>query len=313
MLKFIKEYFNLSNTEQKGIIGLLLIILFIFVGTRIFFMFQPAGEIPQNNTALLAQFYEDSINYDNSNETTNISSNVISKKEIKYFNFNPNTATKKELELLGFDSKTANILINFRNKGGKFYKKEDLKKVYGVSEELYLNVEAYIIIPQKEFPKKEYIYQDEKKIEKIISDDDALYKKENSTPIIVNINTADSITLTNIKGIGATYASRIIKYRNLLGGFNSTEQLKEVYGINNEVYAGLENQIKVAGTVKQINVNTASWAELKNHPYINSNMANIITKYVKSNGKVSNLDKILNPSIFDEQTIQKIKPYLKAE
>lgn len=311
MLKFIKEYFNLSNTEQKGIIGLVLIILFVFIGTRLFFMFQPAAEIPQDNTSILAQFYEDSTSFQKQEKyADNYSPEEI--ETISYFKFNPNTVSKKELKLLGFDGKTANILINFRNKGGKFYKKEDLKKVYGVNEQLYNKLEPYISIPQKEYAKKNYTYQDEEKIDKIKSDYQKEVKKDYQ-PVIVNINTADSITLTNIKGIGATYASRIIKYRNLLGGFNSTEQLKEVYGINNEVYAGLENQIKVVGTVKQINVNTASWAELKNHPYINSNMANIITKYVKSNGKVSDLDKILNPSIFDEQTIQKIKPYLKAE
>jgi len=308
MLKFFKEYFNLSNTEQRGIIGLLLIILFVFVGTRLFFMFQPAAEIPKDNTILLAKFYEDSTSNYIKTPTTNNENLIKEKKEIKYFKFDPNTVSKSELELLGFDSKTANILINYREKDGKFYQKEDLKKVYGVSDELYNNVTAYITIPQKVYSKKANSTNKEEEIETNIKEE-----KVTSSPIIVNINTADSIQLMQIKGIGKTYANRIIKYRNLLGGFNNVHQLKEVYGIDEEVYEGLETQIEVSGAVEQINVNTATWKELVSHPYIDANMAGIITKYIKANGKVSNLDKILNPNVFDQATIQKIKPYLKAE
>ena len=312
MLKFFKEYFNLSNNEQRGIIGLLLIILFVFVGTRIFLMFKPAAEIPQDNTSLLAEFYEDSVSY-NTKEPKFENDKKDLKAEIKitYFKFNPNLASKNELMQLGFSEKAANVLINYRNKGGQFYKKEDLKKVYGVSNQLYANLESYIDIPKKEYTNNKY--QNNYKKEESKTNTYNNEEKIDYTPIIVNINTADSIQLIQIKGIGKIYAARIIKYRNLLGGFKETQQIKEVYGINEEVYEALKNQIEVGGTVQKINVNTATWAELKNHPYINSNMAGIITKYIKANGKVTDLDKILNPNIFDEQTINKVKPYLSTE
>ena len=312
MLKFFKEYFNLSNNEQRGIIGLLLIILFVFVGTRIFLMFKPAAEIPQDNTSLLAEFYEDSVSY-NTKEPKFENDKKDLKAEIKitYFKFNPNLASKNELMQLGFSEKAANVLINYRNKGGQFYKKEDLKKVYGVSNQLYANLESYIDIPKKEYTNNKY--QNNYKKEESKTNTYNNEEKIDYTPIIVNINTADSIQLIQIKGIGKIYAARIIKYRNLLGGFKEPQQIKEVYGINEEVYEALKNQIEVGGTVQKINVNTATWAELKNHPYINSNMAGIITKYIKANGKVTDLDKILNPNIFDEQTINKVKPYLSTE
>ncbi len=312
MLKFFKEYFNLSNNEQRGIIGLLLIILFVFVGTRIFLMFKPAAEIPQDNTSLLAEFYEDSVSY-NTKEPKFENDKKDLKAEIKitYFKFNPNLASKNELMQLGFSEKAANVLINYRNKGGQFYKKEDLKKVYGVSNQLYANLESYIDIPKKEYTNNKY--QNDYKKEESKTNTYNNEEKIDYPPIIVNINTADSIQLIQIKGIGKIYAARIIKYRNLLGGFKEPQQIKEVYGINEEVYEALKNQIEVGGTVQKINVNTATWAELKNHPYINSNMAGIITKYIKANGKVTDLDKILNPNIFDEQTINKVKPYLSTE
>lgn len=65
------------------------------------------------------------------------------------FPFDPNTASFKELTSLGLSKKVANTLINFRKKGGKFYKKTDLKKVYGLDEEDYDRLEGYIKISSK--------------------------------------------------------------------------------------------------------------------------------------------------------------------
>jgi len=67
-------------------------------------------------------------------------------KEIKLHNFDPNTISYKEAVQLGFPKKVAHILINYRNKGATFRNAEGLKKVYGMTDELYQKLAPYVSI-----------------------------------------------------------------------------------------------------------------------------------------------------------------------
>ena len=78
-------------------------------------------------------------------------------------------------------------------------------------------MEPFITLPERENK------QDENKIYNRI--------KPKLPPVVVEINTADSAELMRLNGIGASFSRRIVKYRNLLGGFISKEQLLEVYGM----------------------------------------------------------------------------------
>lgn len=308
MFKFFKEYFNLSNNEQRGVIALLLIIILVFIAPKLFMLFKPATETPIDNTKILAQFntHKDSTKIDAFNEE--IESATSSKK---LFLFNPNTATKNQLLQLGFTEKTASTLLNYRNKGGKFYKKEDLKKVYGVSDNLYNNIKDYIVLDNK---KEEKTYSTEHKNETTAEKTEEKETiKSNNEKIYVNINTADSTELRKIKGVGAVFAGRIIKYRDLLGGFYKKEQLLEVYGMKPEMYDNIAPQVYTDGKTKTININKADWKTLKNHPYLSTEKASIINKYVKTHGTVNNIDEIINTSIFSQTEIDKITPYLSIE
>lgn len=307
MLKFIKEYFNLSNNEQRGLIATLLIVIILVLVPKFYMYIKPAAEVPKDNTALLAKYFTEKETEKPKGKKSFTKKNST---PIHYHTFNPNTVSKNELISLGFSEKTAAIFINFRNKGGKFYKKEDVKKVYGVNENLYNNIAPYIIIPEKEWNKtsKKYDIESNKDFE-----EKKEYKKDIVKPVLVNINSADSATLRTIYGIGATFAERILKYRNLLGGFTHKEQLLNVYGMTQETYDNIKNQVFVSGAVTQLNINTSSWKDLKSHPYISSDKANIFTKYVKTHGKVNSLTEILNLSIFTEEEIQLLTPYLTTE
>jgi hypothetical protein len=85
-------------------------------------------------------------------------------------------------------------------------------------------------------------------------DTHSIEKKKSVTPdyssskVLVNLNNADSITLIEVKGIGSVLAGRIIKYRNLLGGYVSVEQLKEVYGLKDEMYSKIKSQVFISNS-----------------------------------------------------------------
>ncbi|PJB14273.1 MAG: hypothetical protein CO118_09445 [Flavobacteriales bacterium CG_4_9_14_3_um_filter_32_8] len=228
-------------------------------------------------------------------EKENIFNNT-SKKEatkVSYFNFDPNTISKEQWGNLGFKDWQIKVIFNYKEKGGKWKTKADVKKIYGLAEADYLKLEPFILLPDAISPS-----------EKVTS------KKAYTTK--VNINTATANELTNLKGIfSEKYAEIIIKYRTELGGFVRKEQLKEVWNLKEETYNEFINQVELGNNLpKQLNINKASAEELKVHPYINWNIANAIVKYRKSNGNFKKVEDIKKIQIIDAETFLKIAPYL---
>ena len=67
---------------------------------------------------------------------------------------------------------------------------------------------------------------------------------ETAEPIgLVNINTADEFTLSNLPGIGPELARRIILWRENNGPFQSPEDIMNVSGIGEKTYAAMEGLI----------------------------------------------------------------------
>lgn len=135
-------------------------------------------------------------------------------------------------------------------------------------------------------------------------------KKRDFKPI--DINVADSIELKSIRGIGSVLSSRIIKYRNWLGGFKSKNQLKEVYGLNDSLLLALDTLVFVSPDYKPqlLDINNLSAAELKRHPYISYNIAKALDAYKFQHGSISSIDDLRKVKLMDSITLQKLLPYL---
>jgi len=225
---------------------------------------------------------------------------------ITLFEFDPNTISDEEWKQLGFSDWQIKIINNYKAKGGNWRTKADVKKIYGISDKHYDLLFPHILLPETiEKTNKQYDKPSKKSFE------NKFEKKDYSQKI--DINTADSALLTNIKGIGPAYSSRIIKYRDLLGGFIAKEQLKEVWGLSEETYQMALPQIIVSDKIKKININKATAAGLKQHPYINWKIANAIEKYRKANGNYKSLTDLNKLHLLDKATIEKISPYLGVE
>lgn len=201
-------------------------------------------------------------------------------KPVERFVFDPNTLSAEDARALGFPERLSKTLINFRSKGGKFFKAGDLKKLYGMSPKLYAALEPYILIPAR----------------KTAFHRDTVYPK-NSFPkrtfpkSILELNAADSLAIVDLKGIGPGFTKRILKYRTLLGGFHSVEQLKEVYGMNDSTYALLAEQIAIdKSRLTKIPINAIDLNSLRKHPYFNFQMAQAIINYRSKHGKLTEAD-----------------------
>lgn len=127
----------------------------------------------------------------------------------------------------------------------------------------------------------------------------------------VELNTADSAQLTTVRGIGPSFAMRIIRYRYRLGGYYNKEQLKEVYGMDDTTYRKIKDQLTIdRGAITKININTISFASLRQLPYLDYKQASAVIEYRNQHGKYASMDDIRNIAIITPEIITKIEPYI---
>ncbi|WP_139180167.1 ComEA family DNA-binding protein [Pedobacter rhizosphaerae] len=219
------------------------------------------------------------------------------KKEARLFSFDPNTLPQSGWETLGLSPKQAKSIVNYTSKGGRFYQPEDLKKMYTISPDMYIKLLPYVKIADKGNSHKSLVFE-RKEFAKKVS-------------VIVDINRADSVQLDAVKGIGPAFAKRILKYRERLGGFYKKEQLLEVYGLDSAKYAEIKDQLILSKIdLNTVNINTATFNELRTNPYLSYKQINAILQYRKQHGDYTSKEDLRKIVILNPELIEKILPYI---
>lgn len=294
---WLNKYFGFSKGEFNGLLFLVLIIVVLKAIPIIYGYTRP---VEKDDPRISAQIQQ--ITVADEKYADNVRDHIEStypEKAVKLFNFDPNTLDADGWQTLGLSPKQAKAIINYTGKGGKFYKPEDLQKMYTISPEMYKKILPYVKIANQDlnnskkytpFEKKEYV------------------KK---AAVIIDINVADSAQFDEIKGIGGTFANRILKYRERLGGFYKKEQLMEVYGLDSAKYAEIKDQISIGNVpLKTININTAAFNDLKRNPYLSFKQINAIINYRKQHGNYTGIADLKKVAILNQQVIDKITPYI---
>lgn len=128
---------------------------------------------------------------------------------------------------------------------------------------------------------------------------------------LLELNNCDSASLESLPGLGPVLSSRIIKYRNLLGGFVSVEQLREVYGLSEETYKLVSVMLKAdSGLVRKIPVNSADYRQLIRLPYLERSEVSSILKYRELMKRIENIGELIENKIITPEEAKKIGPYL---
>ena len=131
-------------------------------------------------------------------------------------------------------------------------------------------------------------------------------------PLSLNINDIDSISLERLPVFGPVLSGRTVKYRKLLGGFVDVRQLKEVYGFNDESYQVVSGWFKVESeNVVQICVDTASWSQMRKHPYIGFEGARMIERY-RRHHEIKTIDDLREMPLMNDSTWKVWFPYIKV-
>ena len=150
-------------------------------------------------------------------------------------------------------------------------------------------------------PGKDTLSQDQKSQPRRIS----------GTARVVDLNECDSAALEALPGIGPVLSARIIKYRNLLGGYADISQLKEVYGLPEETYDLISARVKAdPSEVRKISINTAEYRQLIRLPYFERYEVTAILKYREIKGKIKGIEELVENGIISGDKVQKVKFYL---
>lgn len=212
--------------------------------------------------------------------------------------FDPNNVSQGLLESMGLSNKIIKNWTKYLQSGAKFRGKEDIKKIYGITSDVYEQLAPFIDIKQLEKP--------------ILNNrDTSKYYKQKPKPTtlaLIDINVADAEDLIPIYGVGPSLSTRIIKFRDKLGGFHDIGQLREVFGLPDSTYTELANKIIVIGQIQQINVNASSLEDLKQHPYIDYKLAKSIVKYREQHGPYRDWPDLQKLKLMSGH--ERIKPYL---
>jgi len=298
--RWLEDVLGFSQSEAKGTTVLIIVVIVTAIIPRIVFFTQNSGSINgisnQEELNVWSKKIASIITEKKSDEDFEAVKNKVTRPattKLKPSLFDPNKVTSQELIMMGIDEWLAKRLSKYKAKGGKFYKKEDLKKIYGLNNSVYNQLEPFIHI------------EAEKKLKELPS------VKEKNPIKRVDINVADTSHLMQINGIGSKLSNRIVKFRNKLGGFHDPKQLFEVYGLDSGVIQQIALKFYIEQKHEKLTINTDSIKYLASHPYINFKLARAIINYRKTHGPYKSIDEIQALKNLDDSTYNKIAPYLR--
>ena len=224
--------------------------------------------------------------------------------EIRMQMFDPNTVDSITLLHLGFKPWQAKNMLKYRAKGGKYRKKEDMKKLYGMTDSMYIALEPYICITQ------ENVLVDSAQVDSAKMDSLPKWRSIKKDTIL-NLRTADTTELKMIRGIGSYRAKMIVRYREQLGGYARVEQMLEARGMDKVVADSILPHFYIDSViVNKMSVNKMRPEVLQRHPYLNFEQAKAIYEYRRKHIRIKSAEELKKIKGLSSEDIEKIVIYL---
>ncbi|MSP84873.1 MAG: helix-hairpin-helix domain-containing protein [Flavobacteriaceae bacterium] len=284
----LKSYFQFTKSQRSGIIFLVMLCL-LFQSAYFFIDFKSLTNDSKEKQEWLV-----------------FNTEIDSLKQIKrdyipkIYPFNPNFISDFKGYKLGMSVAEIDRLLVFRETNKYVNTPEDFQKVTKVSDSLLNTMTPYFKFPDWVTKKKEFKSQ-YKSFEK---------KKEKIE--FLDINKATKEDLIKVYGIGPALSDRILKLKDLLGGFVSMEQMNDVWGLSPEVIENLNKNFKVLvlPKVKKVDINNLSIKELMLFPYFKYALAKAIVTYRSMNGDFKENADLIKINGFPNEKLSIIGLYL---
>lgn len=282
--KFIKAYLDFSARERKGVIGLLVLIVVMYAAPFITPYFVSPPVIDHATFVKEVDAY-----YAQRREKTSL----YPKQAIVVLHaFDPNTLDVGGWMKMGLREKTAQSIVSYTRKGGRFRRKEDLQKIYSLGKADYERLLPFVKIAAAEGP--------------------VWVAKKGPQP--VDINTADSLDFDQLPGIGPGFARRILRFREKLGGFYDVTQIAETYGMPDSVFVKIQPFLRMGSiSLRKIDLNHTDEKSLAEHPYINTKLAAQIVRYRSVHGPFGSTEALKQLPLVDDIIYRKIENYITVK
>lgn len=234
--------------------------------------------------------------------------------------FDPNTADSATLIQLGLQPWQVSNLLKYRAKNGRYRQPQDFRRLYGMTDSAYHVLLPYIAIDTTAIR----LSTDSLKAKRR---DSILATQTDTTPPIrthkkdtlLNIRTTDTTGLKAIPGIGSYRAKQIIRYRQQLGGFVSTNQLREIKALHPLFTDSLAAQTFLSYffidsmQVEPLRINFLRPEQLQRHPYISLEQAKAIYELRRKNIRLNHIQQLQQLPCFTNEQLHQLEPYLSFE
>ena len=299
--KLFKSYFNFNKQERSGIFFLLLLVVIFQI---VYFVVKSFPVTERTNSLTLDADYQAKID--------KLRSSNQKRDSIPVYPFNPNFITDYKGYVLGMSIEEIDRLHAFRAKNQFVNSGKEFQKVTLMSDSLLESLRPYFKFP--EWTRKGSVELEDgvgsptyKSLEAVSVPDTFKQAK------IKDLNKATAEELRSVNGIGEKLSQRIVKFRDLLGGFLVEEQLGHVYGLEPEVVARTLNNYKIfeSPDITKININQASSRGISKLVYIKYEVAARIVAFREANGGITSFEELMEIEDFPSEKLDIIKLYLQ--
>ena len=298
----IKDFFYFTKGERNGIFFLIILIVLVAIAPLVYLHYYPNHTYNNQDFAKEIIAFEKSLKQNDKQSYQNRLDKYIEERydTLELFYFDPNTATNESLKKLGLSKKQISTINNYRNKGGKFFTKDDFRKIYGIRQNQFLKLKPYILLADKI-----------QKTQSSNSSNEKLNIKDSLFYFDPNTISSEKLSLL---GLNSKQIKTIENYRTQGGIFYKKEDFKKIYGINEVTYNKLAPYIKIEQltTNKQkiitqnIDINSASFNELVKIKGIGKYLANNIIWYRNKLGGFVKKEQLLEIKNFRKSTYDNI-------
>lgn len=303
MKEWLQGFFYFTKSQLRAVFLLAVLIAATVIAPQLYLQFYPPEfKLNQSFHYAIEKFKADTLQDEmlSNSDVIPFEDNVEThqtKRAVKLFIFNPNEIGQEEWMQLGFSEKQAEVIERIKARGFKFRTAEDLKKVKIIGEAGYERLKKFVLIPPP-------VYESKKSDEHTNN-----VNPTSSEMVLLDLNTADSIAIRKLAGY--YYGSKIVRFRNALGGFISVNQVAETNNLPDSVFQKIKSKIIVSeSAVRKVKCNSYPADSLAKHPYINFKQAKIIVRYRNTHGNFKSIETIQQAGIFSDSSFEKLSPYL---
>lgn len=294
-----KDFFYYSKGERRAVYVLSFLIVCFTLGSLILPQFvEKSGE-----SSVLEQKERFTENIRKKEEKRKAKYVRKPKREVVLKEFDPNTADSVDFLNLGFPPFIASNILKYRAKGGKFSTPESFARIYGITDEQFIQLKPYIRISEAFVFKSDTLHKDTVSLP--MDTFPKVFKYPEGT--LVDVGTADTTELKKIPGIGSGIAKMIVNYRNRLGGFYSLKQLEEVEYVIPDFMKWFKLEVT---DIRRLNINKVGLDKLRAHPYLNFYQAKVIVEHRRKRGEIKSLSQLSLYEEFTEKDLERLSAYI---